>query len=82
MGLGNFLELFLSLLIAGIFVGMVFNREFAVGFFNLVIRGGFGHAQDFVVISFDHNSCFIILFWHLKSKSARGIMIVNIKRSF
>ena len=56
IGLGGLLEFLLGLFVAGIAVGMVFQSEFAVGLFQVFRSGVFVNAQDFVVISFCHNS--------------------------
>ena len=50
----QFLEFFLGVPVAGIFVGMIFDGETAVGFFDAV--GGFlaGDFKDFVVVALCH----------------------------
>ena len=50
VGLGDLLELFLGLLIAGVFVGMVFEGQLAVGFFDFIGRGVLGNPEDAVII--------------------------------
>jgi len=54
IGLGGFLEFFLGGLIAGIFVRMILDSEFPVSFLYFILGRGFGHAQNFVIISFSH----------------------------
>ncbi len=56
VGFAEFLEFFLGGLVAGVFVGVVFDGEFAVGLFDVVVGGVAGDAEDFVVIPFGHRS--------------------------
>ena len=55
VGLGNLLELFLGGFVAGVFIGMIFNGHFAVGLFDLIRRGAFGDAEQFVVVLFSRH---------------------------
>ena len=50
--LAHLFELFLSGLVAGVQVRVIFFREFAVGALDLVVRGRFGHAEYLVIIAF------------------------------
>ena len=52
MGLVDLLEFFLGALVAGVVVRVVFQSQLTVGLFDLLIRGRFGHTQDFVIITF------------------------------
>ena len=57
VGFGDFLELFFGGLgIVAVAVRVVFHRQLAIGFFNVVGAGVPGHAQDFIVIAFGHDS--------------------------
>ena len=51
VGLAEFLELVLGGLVAGIFVGMKFHRELAVGFLDVLGAGAAFHPQDLVIIA-------------------------------
>ena len=51
VGFVDFLEFFLSVLVAGVVVRVVLHRQLAVGLFDLRIRGRFGYPQHFVVIT-------------------------------
>ena len=50
----GFVYLFELGLIAALFVGVMLDRTFSKGFFNLILRGGFGHAQYFIIIPLCH----------------------------
>ncbi len=50
IGFGDFLELVFSRWVAGMVVGVIFQSQFAVGFFDLRIRGVLRDSQDFVVV--------------------------------
>ena len=50
--LAHLFELFLSGLVAGVQVRVIFFREFAVGALDLVVRGRFRHAEYLVIIAF------------------------------
>ena len=52
VGLVYLLELLLGFLVAGVQVGVVFFRLFAVGAFDLILRSALGNAQHLVIISF------------------------------
>ncbi len=54
VGLADFLEFVFGGFVAGVFVGVEFYREFAVGFFDFVGAGGFFDAEHFVVVPFGH----------------------------
>ena len=51
VGLGGFLEALLGGLVAGIAVGVVLQRDLAVGLLDLVGAGAAADAQDFVVVA-------------------------------
>src|SRR5439155_26680454 len=51
VGVLDFLEAGLGLLVAGVAVGVVLPRQLAVGLLDLVLRGGLRDAQDFVVVT-------------------------------
>src|SRR5439155_23476147 len=51
VGVLDFLEAGLGLLVARVAVGVVLPRQLAVGLLDLVLRGGLGDAQDFVVVT-------------------------------
>ena len=51
IGLVDLLEVLLGILVAGIQVRMVLPGHFFICFFDLVLRGALGHAQDLVVIT-------------------------------
>src|SRR5690606_23112992 len=50
----KFFEFFLGRFIAGILIGVIFNCEFAVRFFNFLSVCVSLDAEDFVVIAFGH----------------------------
>ena len=52
----GFLELFFSLLIAGITVGVILHRQPAVSLFDFGFAGVGGHFKNFVIIAFRHRS--------------------------
>ena len=54
IGLVDFLELDLGLLVARVAVGMMLHGRLAEGRFQLRFRTGAGHAEEFVVISLGH----------------------------
>ena len=54
VSLAEFLEFLLGGFVARIFVGMMFDREFAIGLFDLLIARAARHAKDFVIVSFRH----------------------------
>ncbi len=54
VGLADFFEFVFGGFVAGVFVGVEFYREFAVGFFDFVGAGGFFDAEHFVVVPFGH----------------------------
>ena len=56
IGFAALLELFFRLGIVRVAVGMVLQRQFAVGTLDLLLAGGTGNTQDFVVIAFDISS--------------------------
>ena len=56
VGLADLLEFFLGGLVVGIFVGMILDGQFAVGLFDLIRRGAFLDAEQFVVIGLGHYS--------------------------
>jgi hypothetical protein len=49
--LRDFLEALLRLFVSGIAVGMILERQLAVGFFELFFVGVTGDTEDFVVIA-------------------------------
>ena len=54
VGLGRFLEAFLGLLVAGIAIGVVLQRQLAIGALDvLLVRAPFD-AEDFVVVAAAH----------------------------
>jgi hypothetical protein len=54
ISLAQLLELLLGRMVARIFVRVIFHRQLAVGFFDL-LGGGFpADFQDFVIIAFGH----------------------------
>jgi len=64
VGLGDFLESFLSLLITRIHVRMIFARKFAKGLANILRRGRLLYAQNSVVV-------FALSWWHFVSRILR-----------
>ena len=52
VGLADFLEFLLRRMVAGIFVGMEFDREFAVGALEVLLADRTVNAEDFVVVPF------------------------------
>ena len=50
VGFGYFLEFFFCLLVAGISVGVMLQRQFSVGLFDLIFAGGTINAKQFVVV--------------------------------
>jgi hypothetical protein len=54
VGFSRFFELFFSLLVTGVSIGMKLQGEFSVSFFYLVVAGGLGHTKDFVIITLCH----------------------------
>src|SRR5690606_16957120 len=54
VGFCSFFKLFFSLLIARIFIRVIFQSHFAVRFLYFISRSTFGYSQYFVVISFRH----------------------------
>ena len=54
VGLAQFLETFLRGLVTGVFVRMIFDREFAVSLFYVLVAGVLVNAKDFVVVAFGH----------------------------
>ena len=50
----QFLELFFGGMISRIFVGMIFDRQFAVGLLDLLLAGGALHAKYLVIVAFGH----------------------------
>ena len=54
VGLGRFLELLLGLLVAGIAVGVVLERELAVGALDLLLGGRPRDAEHLVVVALAH----------------------------
>src|SRR5262249_42811589 len=55
VGLVDFLELMLAILVAGIAVGVVLHRRLAIGGFKLGLGGGALNSQDVVVIPLGHH---------------------------
>jgi hypothetical protein len=56
VSLGAFLELFLGLFVAGVFVGMELDGQLSVGLFDLIRCGRFAYAKNFVIVAFCHFS--------------------------
>jgi hypothetical protein len=54
VGLGDFLEHLLRLLVAGVLVRVVLDRLLAVGLFELLLAGALGDAEEFVIVFFGH----------------------------
>ena len=54
VGLGRLLEAFLGLGVAGLLVGMVFERQATVGALQVCLAGIAGDAEDFVVVALGH----------------------------
>src|ERR1043165_5606121 len=54
VSVAEFLELFLGGLVTGIFVGMEFDREFAVGLFDFLVTGIAANPQHLVIIALGH----------------------------
>ena len=52
VGFAALFELFFRVGIVGIAIGMVLQRQLAIGAFDLLIGCAPGYAQDFVVIAF------------------------------
>ena len=52
VGLVDFLEVGLGLLVAGVQVGMVFFGQLPVCFFQFIVAGGLSHPQHLVVVTF------------------------------
>ena len=49
---GQLLELLLGRLVARVPVGMVLERQLAIGLFDLVLAGVAAQAEDFIVVPF------------------------------
>ena len=56
VGLGRFLELVLRLLVAGVAIGVVLQRQLAVGALDFLIGRGLGDAEHFVVVALAHEA--------------------------
>ena len=56
VGLGRFLELLLGGLVAGIAVGVVLQRELAIGALDVLIAGVARDAEDRVVVALAHDA--------------------------
>src|SRR5436190_7309679 len=54
VGFIDFLELLLCCLIALVFVGVIFHSQFPEGLADIVLGGGFGDAQCFIIIFIVH----------------------------
>jgi hypothetical protein len=54
VGLGAFLEFGFSLFVAGIFVGVIFDRQTPIRTLYIVCGGVFAHPQNFVIIPLGH----------------------------
>src|ERR1019366_7928216 len=52
IGFAEFLEAFLGGMVALVFVGMIFDGQFAVGLFELLVGSVAGQAEHLVVIAF------------------------------
>ncbi len=52
VGFAAFLELIFRVGIVRIAVGMVLERQLAIGAFDLLIGGGVGYPQHFIVVAF------------------------------
>src|SRR5690606_957191 len=55
----GFFEFFFGLFVAWIFIGVVLQCHFPVGFFDFLRISRFGYSQYFVIISFGHKMFFI-----------------------
>ena len=53
VGLGGLFELLLGLLIVGIAIRMILQRQFTIGALQRRVVTVAAHAQDFVVVAFD-----------------------------
>ena len=61
ISLGCLLELFFSLFVTGVSVGVVFDGHFLVGLLYLLLRCSLADAEHFVIISFlCHGECFFL----------------------
>ena len=56
VGLGRFLELLLRFGIVRVVVGVILQRQFAVGALDLIFRGVFGNAKDLIIIALAHDA--------------------------
>lgn len=64
VGLLDFLELlFRRLRVVRIAVGVQLHGELAVGFFDVVLRGVFGDAKDFIEVFFYHCGVLCRVLW-------------------
>src|SRR4029079_17538753 len=54
VGLGGFLESLGGRLVPGIAIGMMFHRQAAIGFLDLILGGAFADTQHFVVVPLAH----------------------------
>ena len=57
VGFGRFLKLLFGGMIARIAVGMILQREFAVGALQFLLPRAAGDAEHFVIIAFRHRHC-------------------------
>jgi hypothetical protein len=54
VGLGGLLELLLGLLVAGIAIRVVLERQLAIRALDFLLGGGPRNAEDLVVVAFTH----------------------------
>ena len=63
VGLVDLLELRLRLCIARVQVGVILLGQLAVGLFQFIVRGGLGHAQDLIIVTFLFCHCMSSPHW-------------------
>src|SRR5262249_60795287 len=56
VGLVDFLEVMLAILVPGIAVGVIFHRELAKGGLHVRLARAAGHAQHFVIVALRHRN--------------------------
>ena len=54
VGFAQFLEFFLGGFVAGIFIGMILEGQFAIGLFDFLLAGAAVHPEDIVIIALGH----------------------------
>src|SRR5712692_4903718 len=77
IGLVEFLEFFLGLLVAGVAIGMVLDRQTAVRLLKLVFGGATPDAQYFVIVPFSFRGHRATILIYLRSGSKRHLSDAN-----